>query len=129
MYEITQGIGTQYNREMDLENWNHLAKHIKTIERDEESSHPIQAYTDSSKSDFGVEARIVILPDNNLITTMQYRLNERYTNNQAEQMAILKALEYIQHMESDEKKVLVHTDSQIMLQLLQNKKKHTSLIE
>ena len=37
-------------------------------------------------------------------------------------MAILKALEYIQNMESDEKVVLVHTDSKITLQLLQNKK-------
>ena len=54
LYEITQGIGTQYDREMELENWNHPATHIKTIERDEESSHPIQAYTDGSKSDFGV---------------------------------------------------------------------------
>jgi len=107
---------------MELENWNHPATHIKTIERDEESSHPIQACTDGRKSDFGVGDGIVIFLDNNLITTMQYRLNERCTNNQAEQMAILKALEYIQHMESDEKIVLVHTDSQITLQLLQARK-------
>jgi len=58
---------------------------------------------------------------------MQYRLNERCTNNQAEQMAILKALEYIQKMEPEEKVVLVHTDSKITLQLLQNQKKHTKL--
>jgi ribonuclease HI len=32
---------------------------------------------------------------------MQYRLNEWCTNNQAEQMAILKALEYIQNIEMD----------------------------
>ena len=114
---------------MDLENWNHPAIHIKTTERDEESLHPIQAYTDTSKCDFEVGAGRVIFLDNNLITTMQYRLNERCTNNQAEQMAILKALEYIQHMELDEKIALVHTDSRITLQLLQNKKKHTNLIE
>ena len=54
---------------------------------------------------------------------MQYRLNERCTNNQAEQMAILKALEYIQNMESDVKIILVNTDSKITLQLLQKKKK------
>jgi len=29
LYEITQGIGTQYGREMDLENWNHPSTHIK----------------------------------------------------------------------------------------------------
>jgi len=65
---------------------------------------------------------VVIFLDNNIIKTMQYRLNERCSNNQAEQMAILKALEYIQNMESDEKIVLVHMDSKITLQLLQNKK-------
>jgi len=51
LYEITQGRATQYDREMDLENWNHPATHVKTTERDEESSHPIQAYTDGSKSE------------------------------------------------------------------------------
>ena len=44
-------------------------------------------------------------------------------------MAILQALEYIQYTESGEKSVLVHTDSRITLQLLQNQKKHTWLIE
>ena len=126
-YEITKGIGTQYDREM--ENWNHLATHIKISEGYEDSSHPIQADTDGSKNDLGVGARIAIFLDNNLTATLKYKLNGRCTNNQAEQMAILEALEYIQYRESGEKSVLVHTDSQITLQLLQNQKKHTCLIE
>jgi len=44
-------------------------------------------------------------------------------------MAILKALEYIQYLKVDEKTVLVYTDSRITLQLLQNQKKHTHIIE
>jgi len=44
-------------------------------------------------------------------------------------MAILRALEYIQYSKADEKTVLVYTDSQISLQLLQNQKKHTHIIE
>ena len=44
-------------------------------------------------------------------------------------MAILKALESIQKIEPEEKIILVHTDSKITFQLLQNKKKHTKLIE
>ena len=114
---------------MELENWTHPATHIKTIEGEEESLHPIQAYTDGSKSDLGIGAGMLIFLDNNVIRTMQYGLNERCRNNQAEQMAILKALEYIQMMEPEKKIVLVHTDSKITLQLLQNKKKHTKLIE
>jgi len=81
---------------MELKNWIHSATHIKTIEGEEESLHPIQAYTDGRKSDLGVGAGVVNFIDNNILKTMQYRLNERCSKNQAEQMAILKALEYIQ---------------------------------
>ena len=128
-YEITKWTGTQYDREMEMENWNHPATHFKTVEGYEDSSHPIQAYTDGSKNDLGVGAGIAIFLDNNVRATIKYRLNGRCTNNQAEQMAILKVLEYIQDTESVEKSVLIHTDSQITLQLLQNLKKHTCLIE
>jgi len=121
VYEITQGIETQYDRDMELENWTLPATHIKTIEGEGERLHPIQAYTDGSKSDLGVGAGVVIFLDNNIRKTMQYRLNERCSNNQAEQMTILKALEYIQNMESDEQRILVRTDSKITLQLLQKK--------
>jgi len=126
-YGITKGIGTQYDREM--ENWNQPATHVKIIEGYEDSSHPIQAYTDGSKNGHGVGAGIAIFLDINLRATLKYRLNGQCTNNQAEQMVILKALEYIQYMQSGEKSVLVHTDSRITLQLLQNQKKHTHLIE
>ena len=58
-----------------------------------------------------------------------YKLNWQCSNNQAEQLAILKALDYIQHMKIEEREVLLSTDSQITLDLLQNRKKHTYLIE
>ena len=129
VYKITQGIGTQYDRDMELENSNHPATDIETIEGEEETLHPFQAYTDGSESYLGVGAGGIIFLDNHNIKTMQYRLKEQCTNNQAEQMAFLKALECIQNMESDEKILLVHTGSKITLQLLQNKKKHTNFIE
>ena len=128
-FEIIKGIRTQYDREMEMENWNYPATHVKIIEGYEDISHPIQAYTDGSKNDLGVGARIAIFLDNNLTATWKYRLNGRCTNNQMEQMAILKALEYMQYTESGEKSVLIHTDSRITLQLLQNQKKHTWLME
>ena len=46
-----------------------------------------------------------------------------------EQIAILKALEHIEVTETGDKIVLIHTDSQRTLQLLQNKEEHTRLIE
>ena len=112
-----------------MENWNHPATHVKIIEGYEDSSHPIQAYTDGSKNYLGAGAGIAIFLDNNLTATLKYRLNGRCTNNQAEQMAILKALEYIQYTESGEKSILVHTESRITIHLLQNQKKQALLIE
>ena len=44
-------------------------------------------------------------------------------------MVILKALEFIQNLNTMKKTVLVYTDSRITLQLLQNQKKYTNLIE
>ena len=113
---------------MQKENLNHPEFHVKIIETNADNPHNIKAYTDGSKSEAGVGAGIAMYQDNNLTSTL-YRLSERCTNNQAEQIAILKALEHIQSMETGDKIVLVHTDSQITLQLLQNKKKHTRLIE
>jgi ribonuclease HI len=91
-------------------------------------AYTIQAYTDGSKSETGVGSGIALFSSNTLIATMKYKLNEQCSNNQAEQIAILKALEYIQNSKADEKTILVHTDSQITLHLLQNHKKHTHLI-
>ena len=73
LYEITQGIGTQYDEDMEPEIWTHPATHIKITEGDEASLYPIQAYTDGSKCDLGVGAGVVIFLENYLIKTMQYR--------------------------------------------------------
>jgi len=124
-FEITKGIGTQYDREIDMENWNHPATHVKIIEAYEDNSHPIQPYTDGSNNDLTVAAGIAIFLDYNLTAKLKYRLNGRCTNNHAEQMSILKALEYIQYTETGGKSVVVYTDSRITLQLLQNQKTHT----
>ena len=118
-----------YDREMEVKNWSHPAKHVKIIEGHENGPHFIQVYTDDSKSDAGVGSGIAIFSENNLTATLKYRLHSRHTNNQAEQMAILKALEHIQYSKTGEKTVLVYTDGQITLKMLQNQKIHTHLIE
>ena len=95
---------------MEKENWNHSAFHVKIIETKADNPHNIQAYTDGSKSEGGVGGVIAIYQDNNLMSTLKYRLSERCTNNQAEQIAILKTLEHMQIMETGDKIVLIHTD-------------------
>ena len=115
-YEITKGKGSQYDREMDVKNWTHPAKYVNIIEGQEEGTHSIYAYTDSCNNNIGVGSGIAIFSDNSLTTCLKYRLNERCSNNQAEQLAILKALEYIHYVKVGVKAVLVHTDCKITLQ-------------
>jgi ribonuclease HI len=70
---------------------------------------------------------VAIFTDSNLTDTKKYRLNGRCSNNQTEQLAILKALESIQDLENTERTVLVSTDSRITLESLKNRKNiHTS---
>ena len=96
LYETTKSEGAMYDKETEPKNWIHPAKHIAVIEGHEDSTHFIQAYTDGSKNKEGVGSGIVVFAGNSLKTTLKYKLNERCSNNQTEQIAILKALEYIQ---------------------------------
>jgi hypothetical protein len=107
-YEIAKGEGSLYDREMAVKNWIHPAKHITIIDGHEDSAHYIHAYTDGSKNEAGVGSGIAVFSGSSLKTTLRYRLNERCTNNQDEQLAIVKALEYI-HLKEEEKTVLVYT--------------------
>ena len=80
-------------------NENNPETHVKIIKGYEDNSHPVQAYTDGSKNGLGVGAGIAIFLENNRKATLKYRINGQCTNNQAEQMAIPKPLEYIQYTE------------------------------
>ena len=97
-YEITKRKGSEYDREMEVKNWTNPAKYVNIIEGQEARTHSIYAYTDGSKNDIGVGFGIPIFSDNSLTTCIKYRLNERSSNNQAEQLATLKTLECIQYM-------------------------------
>ena len=128
-YEISKSKDELYDRDTEPHTWIHPAKHIAIIEGHDDSTHYIHAYTDGSKNEEGTGAGIAIYANRSLRTKLKFRLNEQCSNNQAEQMAILKALEYIQTLKEEEKTALIHTDSRITLQLLQNQKRHTHLIE
>jgi len=91
----------------------------------------INIFTDGSKIGGKVGAAAVIIKDEIVLHQSRYRLNERCSNNQAEQVAILKTLEHIQNLqltEDAEKIVLVNTDSRVTLDTLQyrNKTLHTN---
>jgi len=88
--------------------------------------HAIQVFTDGSKSEHEVGAGIAIFIQSRLPHQLRYTLHNRYSNNQAEQLAIVKALETLEKSQIDyniPRTVTVHTDSRITPQSLKNTKK------
>jgi ribonuclease HI len=98
------------------------------IENNEETS-TIQIFTDGSKSEQGVRAGIAIFRSGNHIKSLKYMLNKRCTNNKAEQMAILRAPEYRENIQTEDKTATIYTDSQMTVASLKNSNIHTFLIE
>ena len=85
----------------------------------------IQIFTDGSKTEKGVGSGIVIFEAGQRIKSLQCRLSNRCTNNQAEQLATLKALEYIENRQTTDKTATIYTDSQITLDKIRNSNIHT----
>jgi len=79
-----------------------------------------------------VGAGMVIFVNNELIARHKFRLNQRCSNNQAEQLAIVKALDLINYLEIADNKprtIGVYTDSRITTDCLKNASNHNYLIE
>ena len=94
MHYITTGRTIQryqIDKEQNPKYWLHPADTVKvndniddTTDAQEDSKHSIQIYTDSSKSERGVGAAVVIFKDDKIIDTKKYKLDGCCSNNQAE---------------------------------------------
>jgi hypothetical protein len=117
----------EIDHEVQPKDWLHPADSVRITEQEE---HAIQIFTDGSKSEYGVGAGIAIFIQNELAHQLRYTLHNRCSNNQAEQLAIVKALEKIGklHISDNIPRIAtVHTDSIITLQSLKNTKSTNTL--
>jgi len=111
-------MGTQY--------WQHPAETITFPSEETKGTSTVQIYTNGSKSEKGVGAGIAIYMSGDFIKSLKYKLNARCTNNQAEQLAILKALQHTVNIYAEVKTATVYeyTDSQMTLDSLKNTNIH-----
>jgi len=120
------------DHEVEPKDWTHLADSVKINEQKEGYEHTIQIFTDGSKNEHGVGSGTAIYILNKLTHQIKHKLHDRCSNNQAEQMAIVKALQAIETVKINKnipRATLIHTDSRITLDSLKNKKNHNHLIE
>jgi hypothetical protein len=78
--------------DMGVTYWHRPAETIIFRKENDEETSTIKIFIERSKSDQEVGAGIVIYRSGSHIKSLKYRLNKRCINNQAEQLAILKAL-------------------------------------
>jgi len=112
-YECIKGYGNLIDGEMEAKDWTNPANSVKTTEGQEGSKHTIHVYRDGSKGEHGVRCGIAMFTDSNITDMKKYRLNGRCSNNQDEHLAVLKAFKNVQYMETNERTVIVSTDSRI----------------
>ena len=106
------------NVEYDVQpkDWLHPAETVRITEHQEEND--IHIYTDGSKSGDGVGAGIALFIQNKLTHQFMFTLHNSCSINQAEQLAIVKALETVKDIyiaENIPREVTVYTDSRITL--------------
>ena len=72
---------------------------------------------------------MAIYKSGDLIKSLKYKLNKKCTNNQSEQLAILKVLQHTVKIHAEFKTATVYTDSLTTLDSLKNSSIHTAVVE
>jgi hypothetical protein len=80
------------DRETELKNWPNPADEVKTTEEKGYEQRTKLVYTNGDKNEHGVGSGLAIFVQQKLPVQLQFRLGIRCSNNQAEQLAIVKAL-------------------------------------
>jgi len=131
-YEFTRGCTKEdalVDHDMGVKYWHHPAETIIFLTENNEATSTFQIFTDGSKPEQGVGAGIVIFRSGKLVKSLKYRLNKRCTNNQGEQLAIWRALEYTENIQTEDKTAIIYTDSRMTLDSLKNSNIHMFFIE
>jgi hypothetical protein len=122
----------KFDQEVELKTWPHRADVVKIKEVSGDKEHTIRVYREGSKNEQGVGSGVAIFVRNELKAQHKFKLYNRCSNIQAEQLAITKALEIILEIDITEisaRTIGTFTDSRITIDLLKNFNNHSLLIE
>jgi hypothetical protein len=134
-YIIIKGKGSQtllIDRELELKNWPHPADVVKILENKGCRDKIIQIYTDASKNEHGVSSGVTMFVGKELKAQLKFKLDNRCSNNQAKQLAIVKALGTIGQIniaKNSPRTMGIFTDSRITIDSLKEANNHSYLIE
>jgi ribonuclease HI len=134
-YNIRKRKGNQthlIDREVDLKNWPHLADVVRIIEDNGYKEQTIQIYTDGKRNRHVVGSGVAVFVGKELQAQLKFKLDNKCSNNQAEQLAIAKVLEVIDAIdiaENSPRTIGIFPDSKITVDSVKNVNNHIYLIE
>ena len=123
-YMATNINNVEYDAPLELRYWRHPAEIATVHEVQNSTMYTTEVYTDGSKIGDNVGAAGIIFVNGKLVHQLKFKLHGHCSNNQAEQIAVLKVLEKLEELQDgqdNDKSVAIYTDSKITLDLLQNK--------
>ncbi|XP_073984765.1 uncharacterized protein [Rhodnius prolixus] len=120
--------GAVMDAPVGFKDWLHPAE-IPTIHMDLEVTYDTDIFTDGSKDGDFVGCAFIVMRLRQVVVQEGFRLAAFCSNNQAEQLAIVKALDWVEGHFFFGEKVRIATDSRITLDSLRNRKNHNPLIE
>ena len=94
-YTIRKRKGNQshvFDNDVELKDWPHPADAVKIKVVKDYTETTVQAYTDRSKYEQDVGSRAAVFITKEMAAQIKLKLDSRCSNNQAEQLAIIKAL-------------------------------------
>ena len=118
----------EYDAPLEVRNWRHPAEIAIVHEVENGTMYTVEVYTNGSKIGDSVGAAAVIFVNGMLVHQLKFKLHGHCSNNQAEQIPILKTLEKLEELQEgkdNDKRAAIYTDSKITLALLENKFKRT----
>jgi ribonuclease HI len=122
----------EYDAALEVRYWRHPAELATIQEVENGSTYTTEVYTDGSKIGDNVGATGIIFVNGKIVHQLKFKLHRHCSNNQVEQIAILKVLEKLEELQDgqdNDKCVAIYTDCKTTLDLLQNNFKWNRLIE
>jgi ribonuclease HI len=117
-----EGAAYEYDMPVLVTDWPHPARRANILDTSDSISYVTEIYTDGSKIGGKVGAGVAIYTDKMLVRKYKYKLQDFCSNNQAEQIAILKSLELLPTLDGHNPRTVgIYTDSKVTLATLKKK--------
>ena len=136
LYNMSTGrknLEYQIDKAENPRNWLHPADRICVNDTKDDGEEQLwHIFTDGSKSEQGVGSGVAVFTGKVLTEQLKFKLDNRCSNNQAEQLAIVKALEVIESQQENHnghRTAVIYTDSKITLDSIRSAKNHNHLVE